>query len=657
MMRKLRFSVRTKILSGSVLVFVLFIVVLVYNLVQMRRIAWQLTIVQQGYLPLTQVVARMDNDHQSMERYLNPDRLLSRERVPTNLYLSLALFHLSRVGESIRNGKARVEATLQLPGVETERRALGVIREQLSTIEQEYNAYSGVLRAVMQDIEAGETDRAREKVPLMRRHLERVSRSIRDLNDLLVQRVESAVETTRERQTQAAYMAGGLSAAAIVFGMLAILATHLVLRPISRLIDGVKSIAGGDYAKRVMIEADDEIGTLAREFNAMAGSLEEREASLRKSQVELEAALENQKRVHQQVKRISLYNESIIQSIDVGLIVCDRQGRITTLNQAACIIWGIDADKAIGAPLKQVLPMGDTHAFATQVVRTGRVVRRDGVRLSLGDQDEKLLDVTFVPLQGDRAAVDGVIVVAEDVTEKTRTKERLIQTERLALIGRMSAQVTHEIRNPLNALSLNAEMLEDEIQALDPERKTDARALLHSIASEIDRLTEVTETYLRLARQPSPHLERVDVGPIVQSLLGFLREEFAGDGVDVRCRVADNLPEAEVDENQLRQALLNILRNSREATRAGGHIDVIVEAGDGAVEIVIQDDGEGMDPEVLRHIFDPFYSTKSTGTGLGLPIAQQIIEEHGGTITVDSKQGRGTRFRIRLPVERAPTEA
>ncbi len=650
MRSRLRFSVRTKILSGSVLVFVLFLVVLVYNLVQMRRIAWQLTIVQQGYLPLTQVVARMDNDHQSMERYLNPDRLLSRERVPTNLYLSLALFHLSRVGESIRSGKERVEATLRLPGVDSEERALGIVRDQLQTIESEYGGYSQVLRQVMERLEAGQVEEARTLVPSLRRHTDRVSRAIRDLNDLLAQRVESAVQTTRERQTQAAYMAAGLSAAAIVFGMLAIIATHLVLRPISRLIQGVKSIAGGDYRQRVSIEAEDEIGTLAREFNAMAGSLEEREASLRQSQAELEAALENQKQVHQELKRISHYNESIIQSIDVGLIVCDRKSRVTTLNQAACRIWGMVPDRVTGRLLEDVLAVDGVATWASRVLQTGDVVRKDGLRVGPAGDAGKLIDTTFVPLMGDGGAVEGVIIVAEDVTEKTRTKQRLIQTERLALIGRMSAQVTHEIRNPLNALGLNAEMLEDEILALDAEGKTDARNLLHSIASEIDRLTAVTETYLRLARQPAPRLERLDVGPVVDSLLRFMREEFAGDGVEVSFRVAQPLPEVLLDENQLRQALLNILRNSREATRGGGRIDVSVAPVEDGIDIVIQDSGEGMEPEVLRLIFDPFYSTKSTGTGLGLPISQQIIEEHGGRITVDSAPGSGTRFRIWLPL-------
>jgi len=649
MTRRLRFSVRTKILSGSVLVFVLFITVLIYNLVQMRRIAWQLTIVQQGYLPLTQVVARMDNDHQSMERYLNPDRLLSRENVPTNLYLSLALFHLSRVGESIRNGKERVEATLKLPGVESEQRALNIIRDQLLTIEREYDAYSQALRDVMARLQAGQMEAARALVPSLRSHMDKVSRAIRDLDDLLAQRVESAVQTTRERQAQAAYMAGGLSAAAIVFGMVAIFATHLVLRPISRLIQGVKSIAGGDYGQRVSIEADDEIGTLAREFNAMAGSLEEREASLRKSQAELEAALENQKRVHQELKRISHYNESIIQSIDVGLIVCDREGRVTTLNQAAERIWGIESSSAVGRRLGEVLPIGGLEAWSAQVQESGDVLRKDGLELRTGDGPERLIDTTFVPLMGDGGAVEGVIVVAEDVTEKTRTKERLIQTERLALIGRMSAQVTHEIRNPLNALGLNAEMLEDEIVALDPDGRTDAHGLLRSISSEIDRLTEVTETYLRLARQPSPQLERVDIGPVVANLLEFMQEELSADGIEVTLDLAQRLPEAMVDENQLRQALLNILRNSREATRHGGRIHVRVGKAERDIEIVIQDEGEGMEPDVLAHIFDPFYSTKSTGTGLGLPISQQIIEEHGGRIMVKSAPGAGTTFRILLP--------
>ena len=645
----LKFSVRTKILSGFVLVFILCLSVLVYCLVQMRQIQWQLTIVQEGYLPLTRDVSRIENNQQGMERYLDPDRLTSRDKLPTNLYLSLALFHLNRIEESLRLGHRRVEQTLALPGVNIERRALTIIRDKFHTIEVEYQAYSALSREILSLLESGRGEEARALLPRLREQMVRVSRPIRDLSELLDQRVEAAVELTRDRQERAALMVASLSGAAIIFGTIMILVTHLVLRPISRLTEGVKFIAGGDYNQRVAIEADDEIGTLAREFNVMAASLEERDQSLKRSQVDLEQAYDKLKHAHGDLKTLSLYNENIIHSIEVGLIVCTREGTLTTLNRAATVLWGIDPKAVIGQPVRAVGRLEAVADLPGEVLESGRIVRRDAVELSSPDGSSRLLDSTFVPLLDDQAAVQGVIILSEDVTERTRTKQRLIQSERLALIGRMSAQVTHEIRNPLNALGLNAELLGDELETLDPEHKTDARQLLQSVTMEIDRLTEVTESYLRLARLPTPRLERENVGGIVESLLSFLREELSTRHIAVRCEIEPDLPEALVDDNQLRQALLNILRNSGEAMGEGGELRVQVIRLASGLEVVIQDNGEGIDPVILGQIWDPFYSTKATGTGLGLPITQQIIEEHGGSIQCESQRGVGTTFRIRLP--------
>lgn len=649
----LKFSVRTKILSGFVLVFILFLSVLVYVLVQMRQIQWQLSIVEQGYLPLTRDVAQLENNQQGMERYLDPDRLITRDRVPTSLYRPLALFHLGRIDESLHKGRTRIEETLAMPGVEMERRYLTIIRSQFEKIETNQRAYSVLARNLLALIEAGDMDAARSKLPDLKEQTVKVSRSVRALNQMLEQRMEAAVEQTQATQQRAALVVGGLSTAAILFGLVMIFVTHLVLRPISRLIEGVRFIAGGDYQQRVAIEAEDEIGTLAREFNVMATSLQARDRSLKQSREDLTEAYEELQRAHQELKTLSLYNENIIHSIGVGLIVCDRDERITTVNPAAVTMWGIQWPDMQETKVGEVAALQSVMALPHEVLETGKIIRREAVALLQKDGSSRLLDCAFVPLVDDQKAVQGIILLSEDVTERTRTKQRLIQSERLALIGRMSAQVTHEIRNPLNALGLNTELLGDEIAALDPNHGSDAWALLRSVTQEIDRVTAVTDSYLRLARLPTPHLEREDVGEIIQSLLRFLGEEFATKGIQLSFEVEEGLPEALVDENQLRQALLNIIRNSSEAMEAGGQLEIRVAGRDDAVEMLLRDDGEGIEPAIMGRIFDPFYSTKSQGTGLGLPITHQIIVEHGGSLTCESVPGEGTTFRIRLPIAEA----
>jgi signal transduction histidine kinase len=230
-------------------------------------------------------------------------------------------------------------------------------------------------------------------------------------------------------------------------------------------------------------------------------------------------------------------------------------------------------------------------------------------------------------------------------------EHRLIRSERLATVGRMAAQITHEVRNPLSSIGLYAELLGDEIA----DRGDEPKRLVSSIISEVDRLTEITETYLRFARLPRPKLEREDLGAIVTGVLEFSRAELAQAGIALELDVAPGLPDVAADEAQLRQSLLNLVRNAREAmsNRPGGRLRVVVacvEGASGEVRVTVQDSGSGIPSEHLGQIFDPFFSTKERGTGLGLALVQQIVVEHGGRIDVESSPEAGTTFTLVFPV-------
>jgi signal transduction histidine kinase len=210
------------------------------------------------------------------------------------------------------------------------------------------------------------------------------------------------------------------------------------------------------------------------------------------------------------------------------------------------------------------------------------------------------------------------------------------------------------VRNPLSSIGLYAELLGDEI-ADRGQGKEEAKRLVSSIISEVDRLTEITETYLRFARLPRPKLEREDLGAIVTGVLEFSRAELAQAGIALELDVAPALPDVAADEAQLRQALLNLVRNAREAmsNRPGGRLRVVVACVEGAsseVRVTVEDSGSGIPPEHLGQIFDPFFSTKERGTGLGLALVQQIVVEHGGRIDVASGPEAGTTFTLVFPV-------
>ncbi|HEU4385466.1 MAG TPA: ATP-binding protein [Anaeromyxobacteraceae bacterium] len=231
-----------------------------------------------------------------------------------------------------------------------------------------------------------------------------------------------------------------------------------------------------------------------------------------------------------------------------------------------------------------------------------------------------------------------------------RQQSELLRAERLAAVGRIASQITHEIRNPLNAISLNAELLAEE---LGPGAAGEAPALLRAIGREIDRLNAVVEEYLRFARLPKPQKAREDLNEILSGLLDFIAPEMAAALVEVRRDLGPDLPPVMADEGQLRSAFLNLLRNAREATPGGGVVTVSTRSAEGGVEAEVRDTGAGIPEEVLPRIFDPFYSTKERGTGLGLAFALQVAEEHGGSLRCQSRPGQGTVFVLRLPAGEA----
>jgi two-component system NtrC family sensor kinase len=236
---------------------------------------------------------------------------------------------------------------------------------------------------------------------------------------------------------------------------------------------------------------------------------------------------------------------------------------------------------------------------------------------------------------------------------------RLLQSERLAAIGRMAAHVSHEVRNPLSSIGLNVELLEEELRNANPE----TRDLLGAVHREIDRLGAVTEEYLRVARLPNPHLLPEDVADVVRGAVQLLSPELKAAAVRVVLELDEELPLVAMDEAQMRQVLINLLKNAREAMPNGGCVRIAAHVNAGGVELSMCDDGVGMEPEQKERIFDLFYTTKQRGSGLGLPLTQQIVVAHGGHIRCESSPGNGTTFTLFLPaarggssIDRVPSE-
>lgn len=232
-------------------------------------------------------------------------------------------------------------------------------------------------------------------------------------------------------------------------------------------------------------------------------------------------------------------------------------------------------------------------------------------------------------------------------------QEALFQAQQLAAVGRISAQVAHEVRNPLSSIGLNVELLQEALGKAkfhSVAEAKDALSQLSTILREVDRLTEITEQYLGMARMPLPHLAQEDINGVLGDVLNFSREELERGGVQVVQKLSAEGARALADENQLRQVFLNLVRNSREAmSDYGGTLTVESRLSNGHVEVRLSDTGRGMENAIREHIFEPFFTTKQGGTGLGLAVSRQIIQAHGGSIECHSAPGQGCHFTIRIP--------
>lgn len=307
----------------------------------------------------------------------------------------------------------------------------------------------------------------------------------------------------------------------------------------------------------------------------------------------------------------------------------------------------------IGFSLAAIIVGIGVIAWSARTLRPVRTLIEGVSRIGRGDYNAQL------GVRGD----DEVAVLAREFDQMARSlqareaqlkaqAEALMRAEQLAAVGRISAQIVHEVRNPLSSIGLNVELLQDGLERASfasPDDSTEVKELLSAVTHEVDRLADVTEQYLRMARPPRPDLDPRDVTAVLDGVLDFTREELERAGVEVVRDFAQDTPPVLADEGQLRQVFLNLLRNSREAMPGGGRLTVATRPLEGDVEVVVRDTGQGMTEDARRHLFEPFFTTKEGGTGLGLAVSQQILQAHGGSLSCQSIPGQGTSFVLRLP--------
>lgn len=499
----MRLSISARIFGGYLIILALFGGVMGYTFHRMQRLRQNLHLVNSSYLSLTLILAGL---HTRQGALLSAMEQWRAGRGATKfLHTQVAIarrYQVRDVHQALAVVK-RSYASAVVPRSEEFLRDVDLrLQELMRSLKQHEAAFNQLLGGAAPKRVAG----VDQGLPRLMRMERKLATAIQRLRDDLRGQVKAAALQVEVDQQRAFWATLGMVGVALLVALGVTFGSQLILRPLARLVAGVQRIGSGDYSHRVKVKAGNELGDLAREFNNMAGAIDERE-------------------------------------------------------------------------------------------------------------------------------------------------QRLLRSERLATAGRIAAHITHEIRNPLSSISLNTELLEEEFSGAS-EQAVEALGLCQAIRKEVDRLTDFTEEYLRFSRLPRPNLQPEDLHEILTDLLSFTGSELKDRGVQVRQDLSAPDASVQVDENQLRRALLNLLRNAGEAMSAsGGTLEVATRSAGDQLEVRISDTGAGIEPEALPKIFEPFFSTKEAGTGLGLALTQQIIQEHGGSIEVESTVGVGTVFVVRLPVE------
>jgi len=236
------------------------------------------------------------------------------------------------------------------------------------------------------------------------------------------------------------------------------------------------------------------------------------------------------------------------------------------------------------------------------------------------------------------------------IRKNRQLEQSRLAAERRSYVGLLASGLAHEIRNPLNAMNMNLQMLEEEMQPVPGFEGGEIQELVTSTKSEIKRLENLASNFLQYARPGPPRFESRDMNEVLQSVAMFLQADFRQRGVKLQTDLEPLLPTVDLDETQFKQAVINLLVNARQVVREAGVVRLISRAGSsGEIVVEVQDNGPGVPEDAREKIFEVFYSSRGGGTGLGLPIARQIVERHGGTIGLESVEGEGTTFWIRLP--------
>lgn len=448
---------------------------------------------------------------------------------------------------------------------------------------------------------------------------------------LSLESMYASIASTRQILTAIALVA-------ILFGYVgSVFLSRRITRPLEDLVGATVEVARGNLKHRIYISTGDEIEELSRNFNYMIGEI-------LRHRKELEARLN-------EIASLKRYTDYVLASMTNGLMTLDPEGVVVTLNRECQTLLGLEEKAVVGKSYE--LCFKDNQEFCKVLKEVMMKEERKRLEVPYNRGDKKLtLSMNITPLLDRKEKRIGTLVILEDLTEVKALEEKMRHADRLAAIGMIAASLAHEIRNPLTAIKTFIQLL--------PERVGNPAFIERfnrTVPREVNRLSEIIENLLDLARKPRLNLSSLNLNDVLTGALDLYTVELSQRGIEVEFIPDPGIPPVSGDPEYLTRVFGNLIVNAIQAMPEGGRLSISTGliGEESKVFVKISDTGIGMSEETARNLFNPFYTTKEKGTGLGMATVKNIVEEHKGVITVKSAPNRGTSFTILFPIERTPS--
>jgi len=360
----------------------------------------------------------------------------------------------------------------------------------------------------------------------------------------------------------------------------------------------------------------------------------------------------DEEQIEQLLQTVAAENERlavVLDSMNDGVLVTDEEHRVTLVNKAAERLLPIVPGRIIGdRPVWEVVSDADIAEFVRGTLESDDSVSDREFALDHGGTT-RILSCSLIPLV-QAGHIRGNILQIEDISEKRGREARLRRAESLASLTTLAAGVAHEIKNPLGSIGIHNQLIQKLVSRLENDDAEAISSYLHVIDEEIERLNKIVVDFLFAVRPMNTHLEDRDLNSLIDDLLSFVQYELEQSNIELIKDLDESIPSLKLDPKYLKQAVLNLVKNAISAMPEGGILRVSTQLRGDQVLFRISDNGVGMSADVRDKIFEPYFTTKDFGSGIGLTLVYKVVKEHMGDISVLSKEGRGTTFTITLPV-------